>query len=87
MHEGVSYMDDIDIYYYHCHVDESEIINLKDKWYKISCILYLPNLPIHKNVYFVPNTKLEEFFKFNCERLIDIEPISYEEIINYINYK
>lgn len=85
MHEGISYMDDIDVYYYHCHTDGKEIELIKDKWYKITCLLNIPKLPIHKNIYFVPHPRLEEFLRYNPERLIDIEPICYEEVQRIIS--
>lgn len=85
MHTGISYMDDIDVYYYHCHTDESEFEIYKSKWYKVTCILKLPNIPIHKNVYFVPQPRLEEFLRYNPERLVDIETIELNEVNRIIN--
>lgn len=87
MHEGISYLEDIDVYYYHCHSDESELSKIKDKWYKITCFLRIKNMPTHKNLYFVPQPRLEDFLKHNPEKLIDIEPISLEEVMDYIGKK
>jgi hypothetical protein len=80
MHEGISYIDDLEIYYYHCHSDGSEWELVKNKWYKITCLLKLNGLPLHKNIYFVPQRKLEEFLKYNPETLVDIEPITQSEV-------
>lgn len=85
MHEGISYMDDIDVYYFHCHTDGSEFSFLEKKWYKITCILKLPGLPIHKNIYFIPHPRLDEFLKYNPEKLIDIESIDVKDAIEFIN--
>lgn len=84
MKMNVSYLDDLDIYYLHCLSDESEFTSVKDKWYKVTCILKIKNNLTHKNIYLVPQPRLGDFIKYNPEKLMDIEPVAIEEVIKYI---
>ncbi|PAB57854.1 hypothetical protein [Anaeromicrobium sediminis] len=79
-HEGISYLDSDDVYYYYCHVNKNEIEKYRNKWYKVKCVIRLGNIPDHMNIYFIPQPKLEHFLKNNPEKLLDIQPTSYEEI-------
>jgi hypothetical protein len=79
-HEGISYLDSDDIYYYYCHADKNEIEKYRNNWYKVVCVIEFKNISDHMNTYFVPQTKLEEFLKSNPERLLDIIPTSLAEI-------
>ncbi len=83
----ISYLEDIDVYYYHLYGDEAEFKEILDKWYKITCLLKLPNHPVHKNIYFVPQPRLNDFIKHNPEKIIDIESITIEEVMEFISQK
>lgn len=87
MKGNISYLEDIDIYYYHIYEDESVLKDVLDKWYKVTCLLKLPNHPIHKNIYFVPQPRLNDFIKHTPDKLIDIEPITLEEVMKFIGQK
>ncbi|MFZ5966493.1 MAG: hypothetical protein ACOYVK_04880 [Bacillota bacterium] len=79
-HEGISYLDSDDIYYYYCHVDKNEIERYSNKWYKVICVIEFKNISDHMNIYFVPQPKLELFLKNNPEKLLDIQSTTFEEI-------
>jgi hypothetical protein len=82
-HRGVGYLDDQDICYCFCHSDSEDLLAVKDKWYRVVCIMKIDRLNDHKNTYFVPNSKLDYFLRTNPEQVIDIESITIEQI-NYI---
>ena len=80
-HEGISYLDSDDIYYHFCHVEKNIIENYREKWYKVVCVIEFKNIADHMNTYFVPHPKLEGFLKYNPEKLLDIIPITYDEVL------
>lgn len=83
-HEGISYLDSDDVYYYYCHVEKNEIEKYRNKWYKVKCVITFKNIPDHMNIYFIPQPKLENFLKNNPEKLLDIESTSYEEVKKFL---
>lgn len=84
MRMNVSYLDDLDIYYLHCLGDEDEFMSVRDKCYKITCILKISDDLTHKNIYLVPQPRLGDFVRCNQERLMDIEAIDFKEVVGYI---
>lgn len=77
------------IEYEYCHISKNDYINLlkkhKDKWYKIICVV--PYKQIHRDTFFVQQSRLHEFFEesiYKCydgkhRKIVHIESITTEK--------
>lgn len=84
MSNNLNYLDDFDIYYTDAIPDGTEFHSSRNKWYKVTYIFSLKEAP-KKNTYYVPFPRLEEFLKYNLEQLVDIEPMTLEDVINTLS--
>lgn len=87
LHYGMDEENGIE--YEYCHInknDYEELLNKhKDRWYKIICVV--PMKTIHRDIFFVPQSRLHEFFNkdiYKCydgekRTIIHVEPITKEE--------
>lgn len=77
------------IKYEYCHISSVEYKNLlrrfKQNWYKIVGVIPYTKIPIHRNVFYVPQKELHRFFedkiyaRYGVTQIIHIEPITQEQ--------
>ncbi len=88
LHYGLAINDNVE--YEYKHVPKVEYDSVLDKhqtnWYKIIALLPPYRLGLHKNTFFVPGNRLNEFFEKRIyvkddryNRIVHIEPISAEQ--------
>lgn len=87
LHYGIG--DQKGIKYEYCHITQNDYEDLLkehgDKWYKIVCVV--PYKQIHRDTFFVPQSRLHEFFAehiYKCydgekRKIVHIEPITTEK--------
>lgn len=88
LHYGLGVNDNIEYEYVHIPKVEYDSILAKyqKNWYKITALLPPYRLGLHKNTFFVPGNRLNEFFEKRIyvkddryNRIVHIEPISAEQ--------
>jgi hypothetical protein len=85
-HTGIGNVDGIP--YTYQHAQRPEIATSRAEVYRIEAFVeYVEPTPLHRNTYFVPASRLNEFFKTwgeHGETIVDVRPVTLQEALREI---